>query len=47
MKKKYVGAKSKNLNIIKKKKLLINYKEISLEDGLKETIQDIKKKINE
>ena len=42
---KYVGALSKNLEIEKKKKLLPNYKEISLEDGLKETILDIEKKI--
>jgi GDP-L-fucose synthase len=44
---KYVGALSKNLNIAKKKKLIPNYKEISLEDGLKETILDIEKKLNE
>lgn len=44
---KYVGALSKNLSIKKKKKLIPSYKEIPLEDGLKETILDIKKKINE
>tara|TARA_Y100000591_G_scaffold332203_1_gene368663 strand:+ start:3708 stop:4628 length:921 start_codon:yes stop_codon:yes gene_type:complete len=44
---KYVGALSKNLDINKKKKLLPNYKEIPLEDGLRETILDIEKKIDE
>ena len=44
---KYVGALSKNLDINKKKKLLPDYKEISLEEGLRETILDIEKKIDE
>ena len=42
---KFVGAKSKKLNVLKKNKLLKNYKNISLEDGLKETIQDLESKI--
>ncbi len=44
-KEKYVGALSKNLGIKKKNRLLPDYKQISLADGLKETILDIEKKI--
>jgi GDP-L-fucose synthase len=35
---KYVGAKSKVLNINKLKKIMPNYKSINLQDGLKNTI---------
>jgi len=38
---KYVGAKSKNLSIKKNNKIIPNYKNITLQEGLKETILDI------
>ena len=44
-KEKYTGAKSKNLSVKKLKKILPDYKQISLEEGLKETIFDLQKKI--
>ncbi len=42
---KYIGAKSKNLSVKKLRKILPDYKQISLKDGLKETIKDLEKKI--
>jgi GDP-L-fucose synthase len=42
---KYVGAKSKNLNIDKKNKIIPDYKCISLQKGLEETIFDLYKKL--
>ena len=42
---KFVGAKSKKLNIERKKELLPNYKNIPLEEGLRETILDLEKKL--
>lgn len=42
---KYIGAKSKNLSVKKLRKILPDYKQISLKDGLKETIKDLEKQI--
>ena len=42
---KFVGAKSKKLNIKKKINILKNYKSIPLENGLRETIKDLESKI--
>jgi GDP-L-fucose synthase len=42
---KYVGSKSKNLNIKKLRSLLPNYTTITLQDGLRETVLDLYKQI--
>lgn len=42
---KYTGAKSKILNILKLKKFLPDYKQISLQNGLRETVLELSKKI--
>ena len=41
---KYTGAKSKILNILKLKKFLPDYKQISLQNGLKATVLELSKK---
>ena len=42
---KYTGAKSKNLSVKKIKKILPDYNQLSLYDGIKETIEDLREKI--
>ncbi len=44
-KSRYTGAKSKNLSVNKLRKLLPDYKQVSIYDGIKETVEDLNKKI--